>query len=348
MKVDRKHKIRYGILVTLLLTVSLCRASSAAGEYYATAVYPHLSYLLSGFSSLFPFSVGDLFLFLSVLWVVGYPFYAWRKKRHWKQTLLRVAEYLLWMYVWFYLAWGLNYFRKDFYARTSIEQVDYTPKIFHSFLKEYIANLNAAYIPIEKVDPVIVDKEVKEGYSKTGKTFGLADPKAHQRAKTMMFTPFISMIGISGYMGPFFSEFNLNGDLPPSQYPATYAHELAHLLGITSEAEANLYAYLVCVRANDEQIRFSGYFSLLPHVLRNARRLLSEEEFEQLVAAVRPEIRILHEANRIYWQNKYSPLVGDVQDVIYDWFLKGNNISSGMLNYSEVIGLLISHNENTK
>jgi len=40
---------------------------------------------------------------------------------------------------------------------------------------------------------------------------------------------------------------------------------------------------------------------------------------------------------------KYSPLIGDVQDWIYDLYLKGNKIESGRKNYSEVIGLLISY-----
>ena len=79
-----------------------------------------------------------------------------------------------------------------------------------------------------------------------------------------MFTPFISMVGVTGSMGPFFCEFTLNGDLLPVNYPATYAHELAHLLGITSEAEANFYAYQVCTRSQAMGIRFSGYFSVCP------------------------------------------------------------------------------------
>lgn len=83
----------------------------------------------------------------------------------------------------------------------------------------------------------------------------------------MLFTPFISMVGVTGSMGPFFCEFTLNGDLLPVNYPATYAHELAHLLGITSEAEANFYAYQVCTRSEAMGIRFSGYFSILGHVL---------------------------------------------------------------------------------
>ena len=73
-----------------------------------------------------------------------------------------------------------------------------------------------------------------------------------------------------GYMGPFFTEFNLNGQLLPVQYPATYAHEMAHVLSISNEAEANLYSYLICTGSSVPEIRFSGYFSLLPYALSNA------------------------------------------------------------------------------
>ncbi|MFQ9022452.1 MAG: DUF3810 family protein [Parabacteroides merdae] len=71
-------------------------------------------------------------------------------------------------------------------------------------------------------------------------------------------------------MGPFFTEYNLNPDLLPVQYPFTYAHEMAHVLGISSEAEANLYGFLVCSRSGVPEIRFSAYFALLPYVLSNA------------------------------------------------------------------------------
>ena len=42
---------------------------------------------------------------------------------------------------------------------------------------------------------------------------------------------------------------------------------------------------------------------------------------------------------------KYSPLIGNIQDWIYDLYLKGNKIESGRKNYSEVVGLLISYEE---
>lgn len=210
----------------------------------------------------------------------------------------------------------------------------------------YIDKLNASYTDVTSIDEPLVCRESVHGYNQISDTLGIhRPPHSSPRVKTMLFTPFISMVGVTGSMGPFFCEFTLNGDLLPPQYPATYAHELAHFLGITSEAEANFYAYQVCTRSQVKEIRFSGYLSVLSHVLGNARRLMSEEEYAELFNRIRPEIIELTQKNQQYWMEKYSPLIGDIQNFIYDLYLKGNKIQSGRKNYSEVIGLLISYEE---
>ena len=340
----RRQKIRYIVLGVLLLVVWSTQAISVMGEFYARSVYPVISLCLSSFSRLFPFAIGDLFIFLSIIGVIAYPIYGRIKKQPWKKIVLRDGEYLLCIYVWFYLAWGLNYSQKNFYERTHIPYVAYTPDKFKAFVEEYIQHLNNSYVPITGIDKNGVCKEAVKGYKQISDTLGIHRPPYDSpRAKTMLFTPFISMVGVSGSMGPFFCEFTLNGDLPPSQYPATYTHELAHLLGITSEAEANFYAYEVCTRSQVESIRFSGYFSILNNILGNARRLLTEEEYTELFNRIRPEIIELARSNQTYWMAKYSPLIGNIQNWIYDLYLKGNKIESGRKNYSEVIGLLISY-----
>lgn len=267
-----------------------------------------------------------------------------RRKKPWRRIVGREVEFLLWIYVWFYLAWGLNYSQPNFYQRTGIAYTAYTPENFARFTDDYIERLNASYTSIDTIDTDMVRNEVVRGYRAISPALGVLPPTTDRpRAKTMLFTPLISMVGVTGSMGPFFCEFTLNGDLLPADYPATYAHELAHRLGITSEAEANFYAYQVCTRSSIPALRFSGYYSILFHVLSNARRLMDEAAYQALVESIRPEIIQLAKDHQAYWSAKYSPLVGAVQDWIYDLYLKGNKIDSGRQNYSEVVGLLISY-----
>lgn len=340
-------KIRYIVLGVLLVLVWMTQSIPTLGNIYSQAVYPVISYVLSFFSNLFPFAIGDLFIFFSITGVIVYPFYArLRKKLPWKKILLRDGEYLLWVYVWFYLAWGLNYSQPNFYQRTHIPYTAYTPENFQEFVDAYIDSLNSSFVPIKGIHEDQVRDEAVRLYNQLGDSLGVHRPPfPNPKVKTMVFTPFISMVGVTGSMGPFFCEFTLNGDLLPVNYPATYAHELAHLLGITSEAEANFYAYQICTRSEAMGIRFSGYFSILGHVLGNAQRLLPEEKYTRLFKRIRPEIIELAKNNQAYWAAKYSPVVGAVQDWIYDLYLKGNKIESGRQNYSEVVGLLISYQE---
>ena len=338
---------RHLLLVALLGYVLLAQAIPAWGEYYARHLYPFIGRILSTLSMPIPFAVGDLFIAASLAWVVGYPLYAlFRLKGQRRRALLRVAEYLLWIYAWFYLAWGLNYSQQGFFQRTGIKPVAYSEARFRQFAETYIDRLNDSYVPIEQIDRQVVADEVASAYRQLAGVMAIHPPfQKRPRAKTMLFTPLISMVGVTGSMGPFFCEFTLNGDLLPSQYPATYAHELSHLTGITSEAEANFYAYQACTLSGVPAIRFSGYFSVFGYVLSNAFRLLDEEEYTKLTQRVRPEVIDLYRQNRKYWEEKYSPLVGDVQDWIYDLYLKGNKIASGRKNYSEVVALLISYEE---
>ncbi|MEG1748558.1 MAG: DUF3810 domain-containing protein [Tannerellaceae bacterium] len=345
MWLRQRLSARHLVLVTLLVLTWVTMLFPILGEVYARRVYPLLHRSLADFSRLFPFSVGDCFIYGSLVGLLLYLVFTLIMRRPLKRVLWRMAEYLAWVYVWFYLAWGMNYFRQDFFTRAGISYEAYTPDHFCSFLVAYTDSLNAAYVPITTVDTATVRREVMAGYRAIGTCFGILPPEADLRVKSMLLTPLMSSVGVMGYMGPFFNEFNLNRDLLPVQYSSTYAHEMAHVLGIASEAEANLYSHLVCIRSDNPSIRFSGYFSLLTYVLENARLLLSEHDFNDWKQSLRPEVKALYNANMLYWQSRYSPLIGEVQNVLYNLFLKGNNIDSGTQNYSEVIALLIAYRQ---
>lgn len=345
---EKKINIRLLVLAVLLIFVWSAMLMVDVSEWYAQAVYPSVYGLLSRFSSRFPFSVGDCFIYGSIFGLIVYLIYATVRGKGFWRRVGRIVEYLAWVYVWFYLAWGLNYFRHDYYTRAQVTPVSFSIDDFQVFLDRYTVGLHEAWTPVEAVKPEAIESEVKEKYRKLPQRNGLARPTDYLRVKPMLSSRLMSKVGVKGYMGPFFSEFNINRNLPPSMYAFTYTHEMAHVLGITNEAEANLYAYLICTSSEMQEVRFSGYQALFPYVWSNARRLLPSHLFEEWKSGLDPEFIAYYNENVDYLRALYDPRIGEMQDRVYNLFLKGNKISSGTANYSEVIGLLIALQKKTR
>ena len=369
-------KWRHWLLLVLLLLVTLVKMIPLWGFIYTTRIYPIIGTLLSPISGFFPFAVGDIFIALSIAWVIFYPIYeiGLRKKlarRYFflaakkgsypkkKVVLGRVAEYLIWVYAWFYIAWGLNYSQPNIYDRIGMKPVEVSEAKFKAFAYQYADSLNALSISSDIAgSSIFSDSIVDDGlknrvrdailkeYNKIGYKEGINAPfNQHPHAKTMVFTPLSSMSGVTGSMGPFFCEFTLNGDILPHDYPATYAHEFAHFLGVANEGEANFYSYIVCTASADKQVRFSGYYHIFFHVLNNVFDILGEKEGERFLKYIRPEIIQLAKSDRHYWLSKRCKVLDAAQDFIFDFYLKGNHVAEGRKSYSDVIGLILAWNE---
>ena len=369
-------KWRHWLLLVLLILVTLTKMIPLWGFIYTTRIYPIIGTLLSPISGFFPFAVGDIFIALSIVWVIFYPIYeiGLRKKLARRNFFLaakrdsypkkkvvfgRVAEYLLWVYAWFYIAWGLNYSQPNIYDRTGMKPVEVSEAKFKAFAYQYADSLNALSISSDIAgssifSDSIVDNGLKnrvrdavlKEYNKIGYKEGINAPfNQHPHAKTMVFTPLSSMSGVTGSMGPFFCEFTLNGDILPHDYPATYAHEFAHFLGVANEGEANFYSYTVCTASADKQVRFSGYYHIFFHVLNNVFDILGEKEGERFLKHIRPEIIQLAKSDRRYWLSKRCKALDATQDFIFDFYLKGNHVAEGRKSYSGVIGLILAWEE---
>ena len=354
-------KWRHGVLIALLILVTLTKMIPLWGFIYTTRIYPVIGTLLSPISGIFPFAVGDIFIALSITWVILYPIYeiGLRKKR----VFGRVAEYLLWVYAWFYIAWGLNYSQPNIYYRIGMKPVEVSKAKFKKFAYQYADSLNAlsnaslsnarkSISPDSIVDDALKNRvrdAVLKEYNKIGYREGINKPfNQHPHAKTMVFTPLSSMAGVTGSMGPFFCEFTLNGDILAHDYPATYAHEFAHFLGVANEGEANFYSYIVCTASADKQVRFSGYYHIFFHVLNNVFDILGEKEGERFLKHIRPEIIQRARNDRHYWLSKRCKALDAAQDLIFELYLRGNHVAEGRKSYSGVIGLILAWEEKIK
>lgn len=74
LRLDRM-KWRHWVLLLLLILVTLTKMIPLWGVIYTYRVYPVIGSLLSPISGIFPFAVGDIFIALSIAWVVLYPIY---------------------------------------------------------------------------------------------------------------------------------------------------------------------------------------------------------------------------------------------------------------------------------
>ena len=369
-----KIKWRYWVLLALFILVTLTKMIPLGGFIYTFHIYPVIGKILSPVSGLFPFAVGDIFIAISIAWVILYPIYeiGWRKKLASHITILtpkrgnypkkkvvfgRVIEYLLWVYVWFYMAWGLNYSQPNIYYRIGMKPVEVSEAKFKAFAYQYADTLNRLSeerrVKSEKINSIVDDdlkNRVKDAilteYNKIGYQEGINPPfNQNPHVKTMVFTPLSSMAGVTGSMGPFFCEFTLNGDIRSHDYPATYAHEFAHFLGVANEGEANFYSYIVCTASEDKAVRFSGYYHIFFHVLNNVFNILGEKEGEKFLKHIRPEIIQLAKNDRSYWISKRCKTLDAAQDFIFDLYLKGNHVAEGRKSYSGVIGLILAWEE---
>lgn len=377
-------KVRHWVLLALLLLIILTKMNLRWGLTYTFFIYPYIASFLSHVSGIFPFAIGDIFIALSIAWVIFYPIYELciRKilikkgtiKKGWfhqdphvlkKKTVFgKVVEYLLWVYAWFYIAWGLNYSQPNVFVRIGMTPAEVSKQDLRTFSYRYVDSLNylSEECNLSRKGFTFEDKRnslrlatkdaVLCGYKKLAASsvfMGINTPfNESPHAKTMVFSRLSSMSGVTGSMGPFFCEFTLNGDVLPHDYPATYAHEFAHFLGVANEGEANFYSYLVCTASTDKAVRFSGYYQIFYHVLANVFDILGEKEGTALVKRIRPEIINLAKSDRKYWIGKRCKALDAAQDLIFDLYLRGNNVKEGRKSYSGVVALILSWEQKKK
>ena len=341
-----KLKFRHILLFLLVAFVFAARFFMQIGEWYSTALYPSISAALSWLASWIPFSLEEILVVSLSLMLVFIVIAGVRRRDGYRKIFFRTCEILLWIYVWLYIGWGCNYYRESLYTRSGIERQAYDESVFKDFITDYADSLNSTYEALPNdlfyVGYDYFEDQVKGAFAALPPSAGLSAPRQWQHPKRLLFNGLYSSVGVMGFVGPFFCETQLNNDLMPAQFHFVYVHEYSHLLGVSSEDEANFWAYTICTRSDEPVLKYSGYYGILPYVIANAFRVLPEADYRQFVSSINPEIIADYNAQREYWNSRYSKSLGRLQSAVYDAFLKGNKVSSGTASYLEVIDMIIS------
>ena len=326
----------------LLALVLWCRHSVTAADWYALHVYPVVSKVLSGIASPVGFSLTEILTVLLALVFLVRVVRIFRDRKHWKKRLWRAVRVLLWAYVWFYAAWGVNYYRSDVFTRTGSVPMPYEEAEFHEFLAEFAEQLNENWCDVESIDKDAVEESIKDWYKALPEESGLCRPCRWQHPKRIVSNRLFSAVGVLGFIGPFFDELHVNRDVSPLEYPFIFAHEFSHVLGVSNEAEANFWAFEACRASDAPAVRYSAWYMLLNYTANNIRSLLGEEAYQAWSDTLRPEVFVDLQLAQFHWESLRSPWLAKVQRRLYDSFLRGNRIADGTKNYGQVLRLVLT------
>ncbi len=251
-----------------------------------------------------------------------------------------------WILVIFMLYFGYQYTGKGYAERNQLAVSDQKVNIAEVYLEvmedAHLARLNLD-IPTDSsilwYSKIPSDEEISTWVSSI-----LTDyPASQVSTKTQRIRPegTLRRLGISGIYNPFTGEANIDAGLTNLQQVYVLAHELAHSMGVTSEAEANFVSFLACLNSKDPMGEYAAQYMLWRQVAREVNRELTPEQVEALASKIPEELRIDREAiiRQYYKHEAYFP---ELTDALNDTYLKVQGISSGIENYNEFLQLYLS------
>jgi hypothetical protein len=331
-----------GLALSFYLLIQILSQFPAIVEnYYSNGLYPIISLITANFSNHFPFSISEILFWFIVLFGIPFVINRIRNKRlSITQILLNVIITGAVFYVWFYLFWGINYFRLPLRTKLNLENVQLSFDAYDSTFAQIIDwgnKLNVSY-SIKNVEEI--NAIIEETYDKVLTDLGLSKVPGTARTKTFFGNWVLNKTTTSGWFSPFFHEVHYNSDMLIFELPFVLAHEKAHLMGYTSEAEANFLAHLVCTNAPDPLCQYSGYLQVMGYFFRNIQASQSKKIYfaNRLSHGVKLDL----DAVRERWQS-HTGLISNLTDKGYNLYLKANQVKDGIKNYSRVVDLLVRY-----
>ena len=308
----RKKSAVWGLLFTsLFLFLLFCAFGEVPGfaDAYAAVAAPRVRSVLSGFFSLFPFSLTALallclpmlFLFLLVRGMRALS----RPGGLWRYTAGILSAVLAFLYV-FVTAFAAGYRTTPLGKKLLLSPR--TPD--GETLARCTAYLSAMAVPPDQTPG---NEEwlpaLQKGFSKVFALYGF--PEQTAPPLKISRSGVLSFFGILGLYTLPFGEVTVNGAYPDALFCFTAAHETAHGYGFAREEEADLMAFLACEASENAYLCYAAAVGMLGRILPVLRD--TDPAAWQDVAGILPEKARaeLSDANRAYSESVLPASAGE-------------------------------------
>lgn len=367
-KKDKRRLYLLALLLDLLALAAnqLAARSSAFANAYSHYVYRVLSLGLGSVTGLLPFSVVELLLYATILFVLfdfvkqlrrAIHAFTARPLRHFLGHLFLILSALLVLYVFLC---GINYHRTSFSQEAGLSvTLDEHGTVYDEAdlitLCDYlVTEINATEAQLDV--PFIGQTTETPKASATwlwhaGRTGQRAMEKLGQRysrlsghypfPKPILNTWLLSVQQTTGVYSPFTVEANYNCDIAYYDIPFTICHELSHLRGYMQEEEANFIGVLATIGADDLYFNYSGYVSAWVYA-GNALARIDSTAFATLYARINARTRQDMLYNNAYWK-QFEGKPAEAHEQLNDAYLKMQGQATGVRSYGHVTDLMLEY-----
>ena len=318
-------------------------------QFYSNGLYIIISKLLRYTLGWLPFSFGDLFYALAIIYMIRWFLLNLKRiKTDTKQWLIDVTSAISVIYFSFHVFWGLNYYRLPLHTSLNLKS-DYTTEQLVSVTKKLIIKSNTLYTEIAGNDTLKINipyskndilKLAPIGYNNLKNKFPNLEYQPKSIKKSLFSYP-LTYMGFSGYLNPLTNEAQVDALIPVYMFPTTASHEMAHQLGFAAENEANFIGCLAAINHNDIYFKYTGYTFALRFCLNEIAKR-DETLFESLIETVNKGILYNYKEARDFWDSYENPLE-PLFKTTYSSYLKANKQAKGMESYSYVVALYINY-----
>lgn len=351
----RKYFWIIGINAVLLLIGWLfVQNPSVVDQYYSKGFYSYYSYLPAFLLDWLPFSFGDVFYVLAVSGI-GFGIFLLIKnafRKDWsatKRASLRLVCLLFLLHNFFYLSWGLNYYRLTLHEHYDLDVADVSKEDYFQVLDSLVDCTNKLRAQLSarpywnQEDRQRVQTEMMQ-LMRRDSTFSKILSKKHIQIKQPFSSTAASYFTVTGYFNPFTHEVQVNALIPSVGYPFTCVHELAHQMGIGFEDECNFIAFQILQNHPNPAYQYSAHYEALQSFLQDLR-YSDEALFDRYMKQLNPEIIKDLKEEYAFWSNYRGP-VDYISGIIYNQYLQHNNQPEGILRYGMMNRLIIAWQKN--
>ena len=347
------HGLALASAFVLLLHLLLRRDQALMAKISERYIHPLHERLALVFDELGPWSAAEILIWgFIVLIIAAFASGLVRLLRRpclagaYRLAMLPVSA-LLFVYAGYSALWGTYYYGDDFAAaggfetrEISVDELETVTEYFAALLNEYGELVQRDGQGLYCVDRVAILDRSNEIYGNTERLHpSLSGPDV--RAKGIVSSRLLSYLDFTGFFFPFTGEACVNIDFPPSLFPSTVAHELAHQRGVAKEQDANFAAVLASLESGDLDFCYSACLLAYTH-LGNALHDAAYPRWESIYKSLSENVRRDMASNRAYWQQFDTP-VQTISNTLHEGLLQSYDQQLGLKSYGACVDMLVCH-----